>query len=91
MGADGWQVQLFRKQREITAEHAAFLRRAGVKGFRCEPDLQPWSYDSKILGFMSWNEDPVRIYEVATKRTVSIRCGSEFVYSVHGLLPWIGC
>jgi hypothetical protein len=83
MGADGWQVRLFHKQREVTAEHKAFLRTARVKGFRCEPDLQPWSYDSKILGFMSWNEHPVHIYEVATKRAVSINCGTEFVYSVQ--------
>ena len=41
MGAEGWRFKLFHGRRDVTAKHKGFLKIAGDKGFRCEPDFQP--------------------------------------------------
>lgn len=68
MGADGWQVKLFHRNRDVTKEHGDFFRVAEGKGFRWEPYFQLWSWDSKSLAAITWDEKPVHLYEVAAKR-----------------------
>lgn len=68
MSADGWQVKLFHRGRDVTKEHAGFFRIAKEKGFRWEPYFRPWSLDSKSLAMVTWDEKPVHLYEVAAKR-----------------------
>lgn len=68
MGADGWQVKLFHRGRDVTRAHRDFFRIADPKGFRFEQHFQPWSFDSKSLAMMTWDKTPVHIYEVADKR-----------------------
>ena len=83
MGADGWQVQLLHEGHDVRRQHRELSRLAGAKGFRCEVDLQPWSHDSKALVFLTWDDDPVHIYNVAAKSLHHVPCGSGFIRSVQ--------
>ena len=68
MGASGWEVKLLQRGRDVTKAHRDFFRIAAGKGFRYEPQFQPWSFDSKSLAMVTWEETPVHIYEVEAKR-----------------------
>jgi hypothetical protein len=83
MGAAGWQVQLRHYGRNVWRHHRILSRLAGTRGFRCETDLQPWSHDSEALVFLTWDDDPVHIYDVAAKSRLRVPCGSEFIRSVQ--------
>jgi hypothetical protein len=83
MGADGWRVQLFRKGWNVTAWHRGLSKLAGAKGFRHEHDFQPWSPDSRALAFVTWDKDPLHLYEVAERSIRRLECGSAFVHSVQ--------
>ena len=79
MGADGWQVQLFHRRRDVTGEHKSGLRVAGHKGFRVDSNFQPWSYDGKLLALVTWDEEPVFLYDVATRKLAHLGCRRPFV------------
>ena len=85
MGADGWQVKLFYHGRDVTREHRDFFRIAEGKGFRYEPEFQPWSFDSKSLAMVTWEKVPVHLYEVTTKVPIHLSYQPPFgyVYSAH--------
>ena len=68
MGADGWQVKLVHRGRDVTRDHRDFFRVAEGKGFRYDPHFHPWSFDSKSLAVLTWDQSPVHVYEVAGKR-----------------------
>ena len=67
MGADGWQVKLFYRGRDVTRKHRDFFRIAEGKGFRYESPFRPWSFDSRSLSVLTWDKAPVHLYEVAAK------------------------
>jgi hypothetical protein len=85
MGATGWQVKLFHRRRDVTRKHRDFFRIAEGNGFRYEPHFQPWSFDSKSLGMVTWDETPVHIYDVAATRDklLSYQPPFGFVYSAQ--------
>ena len=84
MGAEGWQVQLFHRGRDVTKDHRNFFTIAGEKGFRYEPHFQPWSFDSKSLALVTW-ETAIHVYEVATKtdKPLSFQPSFGYVYSAQ--------
>jgi hypothetical protein len=83
MGATGWKVRLSYKGLNVTSFHRDISKLAGSKGFRCEPDLQPWSQDGRALALLTWDAAPVFIYEVDGKTVRPVPWGSEFVRSVQ--------
>ncbi len=80
MGAVGWQVKLVHRGRDITRAHRDFFRIAAGKGFRYEPHFQPWSFDSKSLAMVTWDERPVHIYEIEATRDKLLTYTPEFGY-----------
>lgn len=68
MGADGWQVKLFYRGRDVTRKHLDFFRVAEGKGFRYDPNFRPWSFDGRSLSVLTWDKAPVHLYEVAAKK-----------------------
>ncbi len=83
MGADGWQVKLFHHGRNVTEDHGVFFRIAGDKGFRWERHFQPWSFDSKSLAMLTWEQRAVHLYEVAAKRDKHLSYEGALVHSVQ--------
>jgi hypothetical protein len=83
MGADGWQVQLRHYGLNVGWAHRPVMRLPGSQGFRHPNALQPWSHDSKTLAFLTWNEDPLHLYDLADKSLRQVVQGSEFVYAVQ--------
>jgi hypothetical protein len=59
------------------------LRLGGPNGFQCPADFQPWSHDSRALLFLTWDESPLHIYEVAPKSMRHVSCASGFIYSAQ--------
>jgi hypothetical protein len=72
MDATGWQARLLRGRRDVTREHQEFLRVAGDRGFRGERNFQPWSRDNASLAFVTWDDEPVFVYEIANKKAVHL-------------------
>ena len=68
MGADGWQVKLVHRGWDVTRKHRDFFRIAEGKGFRYDPHFRPWSFDSQSFVVLTWDQTPVHLYEVETKR-----------------------
>ena len=91
MGADGWRVLLLHHRRDVTREHKLFLRIAGNKGFRVDRSFQPWSYDSKVLVFVTWDEEPVFLYDVATRKATHLGCRRQYINAAQWLLTWTAC
>ena len=80
MGADGWQVKLFHCGRDVTKAHRDFFRIAEGKGFRYESQFQPWSFDSKSLAVVTWENTPVHIYEIEAARDKLLSYTPPFGY-----------
>ena len=83
MGAEGWQVKLFHHGRDVTAEHKSFFSIAAPKGFRWERDFRPWSFDSKTLAMVTWDKNPVHLYQVETRGQKTLEYDRGFVNSVQ--------
>lgn len=83
MGAEGWRVKLLHRGLDVRWQHRKLSRLAGGQGFRCEEDLRPWSHDSKALVFLTWDEEPVHIYDVAAKLPRQVPRESDSVFSVQ--------
>jgi hypothetical protein len=66
MGAEGWQVRLLHHGKDVTSQHREFFSIAEPKGFRWERDFRPWSFDSKTLAMLTWENKPVHLYQVET-------------------------
>ena len=80
MGADGWQVKLLHRGRDVTRKHRDFFKVAEGKGFRYEPYFRPWSFDSRSLSVLTWDKAPVHLYEVAAKRDTHVAYQPPFGY-----------
>ena len=83
MGADGWKLRLLHRGLNVGWRHAGLRRLAGPTGFRCEADLQPWSYDSALIGLLTWDPEPVHFYDPATKTVQQLAGTAGFVYSLQ--------
>lgn len=83
MGADGWQVKLLHHGRDVTSEHRRFFSIAGPNGFRWETGFQPWSFDSKTLAMVTWEMQPVHLYQIETRNQKHLEYASGYVNSVQ--------
>lgn len=85
MGADGWQVKLFHRGRDLTRKHRDFFRAGTEKGFRYDSHFRPWSFDSSSLSVLTWDKAPVHLYEVGAKRDTHLgyQPPSGYVYSAQ--------
>jgi hypothetical protein len=79
MGATGWQARILQHGRDATRDFKDVLRIAGSKGFRGEASFQPWSADSRMLAFVTWDEEPVSLYVVTTRDLIPVRCRRQYV------------
>jgi hypothetical protein len=59
------------------------MQLAGSRGFRRTDGQQPWSYDSKALAFVTWDDDPLHIYDIREKSLRQVSCALGFVHSVQ--------
>ena len=83
MGAEGWKVQLRHRGWNVGARHRSISNLGGAKGFRCEDDLEPWSHDSEALVFVTWDEQPVHVYDLGAKSLRNVPCDSDYLYSAQ--------
>jgi hypothetical protein len=84
MGATGWKASILRAGRDVSRQHKTALKRAGTKGFRAPEDLQPWSFDNRLLAFITWESpNPVHVYGVETGEDIEIQTETAFPYSVQ--------
>ena len=83
MGAYGWQLEVFHKDKNVTAEHEPLVSIEEGKGFRDFFDLQPWSYDSRRLACTIWDENRGCVYEPETKQLSKIGNSDNYPYTAQ--------
>lgn len=69
MGAEGWQVKLIYKHKDVTADHRIFKTTRTEKGFDLPRKYQPWCQERPVLAFHTW-DSILHLYGVEDHRSV---------------------